>query len=107
MDAVRARAWNQLRTPPLPGEPSCYGQLETIDRTLGLVSNRGKGLGGEDHWALPVLMNPFSATKVRPETKEDEEVCVIYCCNIFSCWECEKKKDRVSMSHQLHFPKEF
>lgn len=79
MDAVRARAWNQLRTPPLPGEPPCYGQLETIDRSLGLVSNRGEGPGGGDHKALPVLMNPLFATKVRPKTKEDEEVCVIYC----------------------------
>lgn len=49
-------------------------------------------------------MNPFSATKVRPETKEDEEVCVIYCCNIFSCWECEKKERQTECESSAAFP---
>lgn len=51
LDGVRVGAWSQLSAPPLPGEPPRHGQLETIDRSLGLVSKRGEGLDREDYEA--------------------------------------------------------
>lgn len=40
-----------MSVPPLPGEPPRHDQLETIDRSLGLVSKRGErggSTGGEE-----------------------------------------------------------
>lgn len=55
-------------------------------------------------WGLPVLMNPLSATKVKPETEEEEEKNkhVSY---IFILGVRERTVFKI-MNHQLDFPKE-
>lgn len=81
-----------------------HGQLETIDRSLGLVSKRVEGLDERRSRGLPVLMNPLSTTKVRPETKEEEKN--KYVSYIFMLGVREGERCLKIMNHQLHFPKE-
>lgn len=70
------------------------------------MSKRVEGLDERRSRGLPVLMNPLSTTKVRPETKEEEKNKYVSYIFMLGVREREREQCLKIMNHQLHFPKE-